>query len=340
MALKKALITGVTGQDGSYLTELLLGKQYEVHGIVRRSSLVQRPRLDHLTVDEDVYGTQFFLHYCDLDDITTLRRILTSVQPDEIYHLAGQSHVGLSFEIPESTCRFTAMGTLQILELLRDLPNPPRFLNVGSSELFGNPLLSPQDELTPFRPITPYGVAKSFAVDMVRVYRESFGLFCCNAICYNHESPRRGDSFVTRKITKAVARAALGEGGRLKLGSLTATRDWGYAPEYVEGMWRLMQADAPRDVVLATGISTSVERFLEYAYSHVGLAWEDHVEVDAKFVRLADSRALVGNPETAKQILDWSARVTAPELARIMVDADVALARSLGTCSVDAPPRG
>ena len=327
--MKKALITGVTGQDGSYLTELLLGMEYEVHGIVRRSSLVQRPRLDHLTVDEDVYGSRFFLHYADLDDITTLRRILMAVEPDELYHLAGQSHVGLSFEIPESTCRFTAMGTLQILELLRDMPKPPRLLNVGSSELFGNPLQSPQDEQTPFRPITPYGVAKSFAVDMVRVYRESFGLFCCNAICYNHESPRRGDSFVTRKITKAVARAALGERGRLKLGNLTATRDWGYAPEYVEGMWRLLQADSPMDVILATGVSTSVERFLEYAYSHVGLAWEEHVEVDAKFVRLADARALVGNPETAKQVLDWSARVTAPELARIMVDADVALARTL-----------
>jgi GDPmannose 4,6-dehydratase len=325
--LKKAVITGVTGQDGSYLTELLLGSQYEVHGIVRRSSLVQRPRLDHLTVDDELYGKRFFLHYCDLDDATTLRRILMKVQPDELYHLAGQSHVGLSFEIPESTCQFTAMGTLQLLEILRDLPQPPRFLNVGSSELFGNPLETPQDEQTPFRPITPYGVAKSFAVDMVRVYRESYNLFCCSAICYNHESPRRGDSFVTRKITRAAARTALGHGGRLKLGNLTATRDWGYAPEYVDGMWRLLQSADPTDIVLATGVSTSVENFLEYAYSHVGLTWQDHVDIDANFIRPADGQALVGNPEAAKRVLGWSARVSAPELARIMVDADIELER-------------
>jgi GDPmannose 4,6-dehydratase len=334
--LKKALITGITGQDGSYLTELLLGKGYEVHGVVRRASLVQRPRLDHLTIDDEVYGKSLFLHYSDLDDSTSLRRILVKVGPDEFYHLAGQSHVGLSFDIPEATCQFTAMATLQILEILRDLPNPPRFLNIGSSELFGNPAESPQDEHTRFRPITPYGVAKSFAVDMVRVYRESFGLFCCNAICYNHESPRRGDSFVTRKITKAVALTALGHGGRLKLGNLAATRDWGYAPEFVEGMWRVLQADSPMDIVLATGVSTSVERFLEYAYSHVGLVWEDHVEVDAKFVRLADARALVGNPDTAKRVLGWSARVTAPELARIMVDADIVLAGRLVASAANA----
>ena len=332
--MKKALITGVTGQDGSYLTELLIAKNYEVHGIVRRSSLVPRPRLDHLTLDESVYGRRLFLHYCDLSDTTALRRLLLSVEPTELYHLAGQSHVGLSFEIPESTCQFTAMGTLQILEILRDLPRPPRFLNVGSSELFGNPLQSPQDEETPFRPITPYGVAKSFAVDMVRVYRESFGLFCCNAICYNHESPRRGDSFVTRKITKAVAQAALGRGGRLKLGNLAATRDWGYAPDFVEGMWLLLQQDAPMDVVLATGISTSVERFVDYAYSHAGLVWQDHVETDAKLMRRADGRELVGNPALAKQVLGWSARITAPELARMMVDADIALARGALTASV------
>lgn len=325
--MKKAVITGVTGQDGSYLTELLLGLQYEVHGIVRRSSLVQRPRLDHLTLDEEVYGNSLFLHYCDLDDTTTLRRILLKVQPDEVYHLAGQSHVGLSFEIPESTSRFTAIGTLQLLEIIRDLPRPPRFLNVGSSELFGNPLESPQNEQTPFRPITPYGVAKSFSVDMVRVYRESFGLFCCNAICYNHESPRRGASFVTRKITKAVARTALGYGGRLKLGNLTATRDWGFAPEYVDGMWRLLQTEQPTDIVLATGVSTSVEGFLEHAYSHAGLRWQDHVDIDQKFIRPADGRALVGSPETARRILGWSARVTVGTLAQIMVDADIEFER-------------
>lgn len=323
--MKKALITGITGQDGSYLTELLLAKGYEVHGAVRRTSLIQRPRLDHLTLDEQVYGQQLFLHYSDLNDNTSLRRILLTVQPDELYHLAGQSHVGLSFEIPEATCQFTAMGTLQILEIVRDLPKPPRFLNIGSSELFGNPSETPQDENTPFRPITPYGVAKAFAVDMVRVYRESFGFFCCNAICYNHESPRRGDAFVTRKIAKAVARAATGCGGRVSLGNMSATRDWGYAPEFVEGMWRLLQSDRPRDIVLATGISTSVEQFVDYAYAHVGMDWHDHVSVDAKFVRPADAQQLVGNPAMAKKVLGWSANVKAPELARIMVDAEIAL---------------
>lgn len=325
--MKKAVITGVTGQDGSYLTELLLLHGYEVHGILRRASLVQRPRLDHLTLDDDVYGRRLFLHYCDLNDTTTLRRILLSIKPDEFYHLAGQSHVGLSFEIPESTCEFTAMGTLQILEIIRDLPVPPRFLNVGSSEMFGNPEESPQNEETPFRPITPYGVAKCFAVQMVRVYRESFGLFCCNAICYNHESPRRGDSFVTRKISKAVAAAVCGSDARLKLGNLASTRDWGYAPEFVEGMWRLLQADSPADVVLATGVSTSVESFLDYAYSHVGLRWEDYVEVDQKLLRRADARALVGNASLAQKSVGWSPKVMAPELARLMVDADVALAQ-------------
>ena len=246
--MTKAVITGITGQDGSYLAELLLQKGYEVHGIVRRASLIQRPRLDHLTGDAAVYNQRLFLHYCDLDDVTTLRRLLLSIQPSELYHLAGQSHVGLSFEIPESTCQFTAMGTLQILEIVRDLPTPPRFLNVGSSELFGNAAHSPQDEDTPFRPITPYGVAKAFAVDMVRVYRQAFGLFCVNAICYNHESPRRGESFVTRKITKAAARIASEGGPKLQLGAISATRDWGYAPEYVEAMWRMMNAETAQDL--------------------------------------------------------------------------------------------
>ena len=205
-AVKKALITGVTGQDGSYLTELLLSKGYEVHGVLRRSSLVQRPRLDHLTVDEKVYGKRFFLHYCELDDVTTLRRLLTTIMPNELYHLAGQSHVGLSFEVPESTCHFTAMGTLRLLELIRDLPDPPRLLNIGSSELFGNPIESPQDEQTPFRPITPYGVAKAFAVDMVRVYRESFGLFCCNAIKEHHINRKRCSDY---KISFVIVTAGI-----------------------------------------------------------------------------------------------------------------------------------
>lgn len=321
--MTKAVITGITGQDGSYLAELLLQKGYEVHGIVRRASLVQRPRLDHLTGDTGVYNHRLFLHYCDLDDVTTLRRLLMRIQPTELYHLAGQSHVGLSFEIPESTSHFTAMGTLQILEIVRDLPDPPRFLNVGSSELFGNAAHSPQNEDTPFVPITPYGVAKVFAVDMVRVYREAFGLFCVNAICYNHESPRRGESFVTRKITRAVARIATEGGAKLQLGALGATRDWGYAPEYVEAMWRMMSADVPRDLILATGISTSVGQFLDHAFSHAGLDWRDHVEVDGKFLRPADAVALIGDPARAQAEIGWTARTDVAALARLMVDADL-----------------
>ena len=326
--MTKAVITGITGQDGSYLAELLLQKGYEVHGIVRRASLIQRPRLDHLTGDVAVYNQRLFLHYCDLDDVTTLRRLLLSIQPTELYHLAGQSHVGLSFEIPESTCQFTAMGTLQILEIVRDLPTPPRFLNVGSSELFGNAAHSPQDEDTPFRPITPYGVAKAFAVDMVRVYRQAFGLFCVNAICYNHESPRRGESFVTRKITKAAARIASQGGPKLQLGAISATRDWGYAPEYVEAMWRMMNAETPQDLVLATGVSTSVGDFLAHAFAHVGLDWQDHVEVDERFLRPADAAALVGNASRAAVAIGWRAQTDVGALARLMVDADLAALRA------------
>lgn len=326
--MRRAVITGITGQDGSYLTELLLEKGYEVHGIVRRASVVQRQRLDHLTSDPAVYGQQLFLHYCDLSDVTTLRRLLVKVQPNEMYHLAGQSHVGLSFQIPESTCHDTAMGTLHILEIIRDLPEPPRFLNVGSSELFGNPSESPQTETTSFRPITPYGVAKAFSVDMARVYRDSHGLFCCNAICYNHESPRRGDSFVTRKISKAVARAALGETHKLKLGNLGGMRDWGYAPEYVEAMWRMLQLEDALDIMLATGVATSVAQFLDYAYSYAGLEWQNYVEIDQKFVRIADAETLVGSPMLAKEALGWQADVTAPKLAAIMVEADLRDARA------------
>lgn len=319
-----AIITGITGQDGSYLTELLLAKGYEVHGIVRRSSSTVRRRLDHMTSDPGVYNQQLFLHYSDLSDITTLRRIVKSVAPDEFYHLAGQSHVGLSFEIPESTCEFTAMGTLGILEILRDVDRPPRFLNMGSSELFGRPDDFPQNESTPFRPVSPYGVSKAFAVDMTKVYRESFDMFACNAIAYNHESPRRGESFVTRKITRAVAEIAAGRASKLALGNLDVSRDWGYAKEYVEAMWRILQADEPNDFVLATGRLTSLEEFLEYAFSHAGLEWRDHVEIDPRFVRPSEPHKLVGNPGRAEALLGWKAKTTAPALARLMVDADMA----------------
>ncbi|GAA0306449.1 GDP-mannose 4,6-dehydratase [Sphingomonas oligophenolica] len=322
-----AFITGISGQDGSYLTELLLSKGYVVHGIVRRASLVDRPRLDHLTADHDIYGSRLFLHYGDLDDVTTLRRLLRRIQPDEFYHLAGQSHVGLSFEIPESTCDFTAMGTLRILEIIRDLEKPPRFLNTGSSEIFGAPKHAPQNEQSPVDPATPYGVAKAFAVQMTRVYRDSFGLFCCNAICYNHESPRRGPSFVTRKITQAAARISLGEPERLTLGNLDGARDWGYAPEYVEAMWRMLQVDAPEDLVIATGTSTTVRQFLEYAFGCVNLDWREHVACDERFLRPADAKLLVGDPARAKATIGWEAQTGAAELAEIMVRADIAALR-------------
>ncbi|HVJ68260.1 MAG TPA: GDP-mannose 4,6-dehydratase [Caulifigura sp.] len=318
-----ALITGITGQDGSYLTELLLEKGYTIHGIVRRSSRTERPRIDHLTHDPSIYSSRLFLHYADLQDATTLRRILMKVGPDEVYHLAGQTHVGISFEIPESTCEFTAMGALRLLEILRDLPKPPKVLNTGSSEMFGVPTASPQNEETPYRPVTPYGVAKTFAVNMTHVYRKAFGMFACNAICYNHESPRRGESFVTRKITRAVARIKLGSREVLRLGNLDASRDWGFAGDYIEAMWRMLQQDVPNDYILATGRQTTVREFLELAFRSVGLNWHDHVQVDQGQFRAADSSTLVGDASKARRVLGWTPKVSLPELVDMMVQSDL-----------------
>lgn len=318
-----ALITGITGQDGSYLTELLLEKGYQVHGLVRRQSSTVRRRLEHLYADPSIYGQRLHLHYADLDDATTIRRILTGLEPDELYHLAGQSHVGTSFEIPESTCESTAMGTLRLLEILRDLPHRPRLLQASSSEIFGRPTDSPQNEQTPQRPVTPYGVAKAFATNMVGVYRDSFGFFACNAICYNHESPRRGESFVTRKITRGVAAIHRGETDHIKLGNLDIERDWGYAPEYVEGMWRMLQHDTPGDYVLATGRSHRLESFLEAAFAVVDRDYRDYVRTDPRFVRPAEVFRLVGDPSKAARELDWRAKTGLPELARIMVEHDL-----------------
>jgi GDPmannose 4,6-dehydratase len=323
--LLSALITGITGQDGSYLTELLLGKGYTVHGLVRRSSTTQRTRLDPLFFGRDVYGTRLFLHYADLDDTTTIRRLLIKTRPDELYHLAGQSHVGASFDIPESTCEFTAMGTLRLLEILRDLDKQPKFLNIGSSEIFGNPDESPQNELTPMRPVTPYGVAKAFAVNMTRVYREAFGMFACNAICYNHESPRRGESFVTRKITLAAAAISLGLQKTIQLGSLDSRRDWGYAPEYVDAMWRMMQQPKADDYVLATGVAHSVEEFLDAAFKHVGLDWRNHYRHDPRFDRPTEIANLVGESSKAKRNLEWSPQTGFESLVGLMVDSDKAV---------------
>ena len=317
-----AFVTGITGQDGSYLTDLLLSKGYEVHGVLRRSSTIDRPRIDHLTQDPAIYNERLFLHYCDLDDITTLRRILRKVEPDEFYHLAGQSHVGVSFDIPESTCDFTAMATLRILEVLRDLEKKPRFLTTGSSEVFGSPSESPQSLTTPMLPQSPYGVAKSFAVNMTRVYREAFGMFACNAICYNHESERRSPSFVTRKISRGVADIAAGQQDKLVLGNLDIWRDWGYAPEFVEAMWLMLQAETAQDLIICTGEATSLKLFLDVAFRHAGLNWRDHVETDPRLVRRSEPARLVGDPSYAEAAIGWRAKTKAADVARLLVDAD------------------
>src|SRR3954469_3275579 len=262
-----ALITGITGQDGSYLAELLLEKGYTVYGIVRRASMFNRSRIEHLRADPAIYGQRLFLEYADLHDATTLRRLIKRVRPDEIYHLAGQSHVGLSFEIPESTCDDVAKGTLTLLEICRDQDYPVRFYHASSSEVFGKPDQVPQTETTAFRPQSPYGCAKAFATDLCRVYREAYGMFVSSGITYNHESPRRGESFVTRKITSSAARIKAGKQDCLWLGNLSATRDWGYAKEYVEGMWRMLQRPTPADYILATGQACSVRDFVASAFS-------------------------------------------------------------------------
>lgn len=321
---KKALITGITGQDGSYLTELLLEHGYTVHGIVRRSSSTIRARIDHLTCDPSVYNDRLFLHYADLDDATTLRRLLISLEPNEIYHLAGQSHVGLSFEIPESTCEFTAMGTLRLLETIRDLKCKPKILHASSSEIFGNPAEHPQTELTPFRPTNPYGIAKCFATDMVRVYRERFGIFGCNAICYNHESPRRGQSFVTSKIAKAAASIKLGLQKDLVLGDLDSMRDWGWAPDYVRGMWQMLQSDTPDDFVLATGKLHSVRDFLDIAFARVGLDWNDYVKQDPKFIRMENNRRLLGCSSKAFDKFGWKSTKDFQDIVNAIVDSFLA----------------
>jgi len=327
--MRKAMITGITGQDGSYLTELLLGKGYQVHGIVRRSSTLDRPRLAQQYLDETIYGKRLFLHYADLSDVTSIRRIVQRVAPDEFYHLAGQSHVGLSFEIPESTCELTAIGTLRILEILRDQPTPPRFVHASSREIFGTPTEVPQNEQTPMNPNSPYGVAKAFATQMVKIYREAHGLFFCNAICYNHESPRRSENFVTRKISLAAARAKLGLQRELLLGNINACRDWGYAAEYVEAIWRMLQKDRPSDYVLATGETHSVREFLSLAFETVGLNWEDYYRLDPRFARPADPENLLGDPSYANRELGWKAETTLAELAKLMVEHDLERVKAL-----------
>ena len=312
-----ALITGITGQDGSFLTDLLLEKGYEVHGVVRRSSSLERSRLAHLYANPQIYK-RLFLHYADLDDPTTLRRVITQVRPHELYHLAGQSHVGLSFDIPETTCSFTAMGTLRLLEILRDLEHPPRLFHATSSEIFGNPEQVPQDERTPMAPINPYGCAKAFATQMVAIYRQSYKLFAVNGILYNHESPRRGEHFVTRKICRAAAAIKLGRQQKLTLGDTSAQRDWGHAKDTVRGMWLSLQHEKPNDYVFATGQLHRVQDVLEIAFDTLGLDWRKHLDVDPYLMRAAEPLHLVGDASNARAVLGWAPCIGFEELIQEM----------------------
>ena len=319
-----ALITGITGQDGSYLTELLLAKGYTVHGVVRRTSNLLRSRIEHLRTDPALVGRRLFLHYGDLNDGTTLRRIFARVEPAEVYHLAGQSHVGLSFEIPESTCDEVGMATLRLLEICRDQKQLVRFYHASSSEIFGRAEESPQTEETPLRPASPYGCAKAFATQLARVYRNSYGLFVCNGILYNHESPRRGENFVTRKITRAAARIARGLERELSLGSLESRRDWGHAREYVNAMWLMMQHETAEDYVVATGRTHSVRDFVEAAFAAVKLDPDQYVKRDPAFDRPAEPVDLVGSPEKIARVLGWRAQGSFGDLVREMVEAELA----------------
>lgn len=321
---RTAFITGITGQDGSYLTELLLREGYEVHGLVRRASLFNRSRIEHLRNDPAIGGQRLFLHYGDLNDTTSLRRIFRQVRPREVYHLAGQSHVGLSFEIPEATVQEIANATLGLFEILRDQDQPVRCYHAATSEIFGAPEHAPQREDTAMRPASPYGCAKAFATNLARVYRDAYGLFICNGIAYNHESPRRGENFVTRKISLAAARIARGLQTDLVLGNLETRRDWGYAPEYVEAMWRMLQQEKADDYVLATGESHALEDFLTAAFDVVGLDWRHYVRSDARFVRPQEPVRLVGDASRARTQLGWEPKTKLKALARLMVECDLA----------------
>jgi GDPmannose 4,6-dehydratase len=319
---KRALITGITGQDGSYMAELLLEKGYEVHGVVRRSSSFNTARIDHLHVGPHDEEPRLFVHYGDLTDPVALTRLVDQLRPDEIYHLGSQSDVRVSFDLPALTFDVTANGTLRLLQAVREAGLDARFLHASSSEMFGA-AAPPQSETTPFHPRSPYGVAKAAAHWAGINYREAYGAFVSNAIMFNHESPRRGDAFVTRKISRAVARIGAGLQETLHLGNLEARRDWGYAPDYVEAMWRLLQADHPSDVVLATGESHSVRDFAERAFAHAGLDHEGRIEIDPRYYRPSEVDDLVGDASLARELIGWEPRVRFDELVGIMVDADV-----------------
>jgi len=346
MKMKKALITGITGQDGSYLAELLLEKGYEVHGIKRRSSSFNTERIDHIYQDPHVENARFILHYGDLTDSSNLTRIIQQVQPDEIYNLGAQSHVQVSFEVPEYTADSDAVGTLRLLESIRllGLEKKTRFYQASTSELYGMVQEIPQKETTPFYPRSPYGVAKLYGFWIVKNYRESYGMYACNGILFNHASPRRGETFVTRKITRAAAKIRMGLQDTVYLGNLHAKRDWGFAGDYVEGMWRMLQQNEPDDFILATGVTTTVRDFVDMAFREAGieLAWEGRnenekgrdvktgniaVQVDPRYFRPAEVDILIGDPTKARQKLGWKPKVSLPELVKMMVFTDLEIAR-------------
>jgi len=325
--MKRALITGITGQDGSYLAELLLGKGYEVHGVIRRSSSFNTERIDHLYADPHEPEARLLLHYGDLTDGAGLRQILTSVKPDEIYNLGAQSHVRVSFDQPVYTAQVDAVGTVRLLEAIRDTGLQTRFYQASSSEMYGKAAEVPQRETTPFHPRSPYGCAKVYSFWQTVNYRESYGMFCCNGILFNHESPRRGETFVTRKITRAATRIKQGLQDKLYLGNLDAKRDWGYAGDYVEAMWLMLQHEKPDDYVIATGHAHSVSEFLDLAFGCVDLNWRKHIEIDPRYFRPAEVDVLVGDASKAASILGWEPRVSFAELVEMMIEADMELAR-------------
>lgn len=344
--MRRALVTGITGQDGSYLAELLLGKGYEVHGVVRRASTFNTDRIDHLYVDPHEPNARFFLHYGDLAEATVIRRILERIEPDEVYHLGAQSHVKVSFEEPEYTADVVALGTLRVLESVRDYNTRTkrgvRVYQAASSEMFGASL-PPQSEATRFCPRSPYAVSKVAAYWFAVNYREAYGMFVANGILFNHESPRRGETFVTRKITRAAGRIKLGLQDKLYLGNLDARRDWGFAGDHVEAMWLMLQQPEPDDFVIATGESHSVREFLEGAFAHLGLDWTRHVEIDPRYLRPTEVDHLEGDASKARRVLGWRPRVTFRELVRMMVDEDLELARqelTLRRAGHRAPLRG
>jgi GDPmannose 4,6-dehydratase len=327
--MKKALITGISGQDGSYLAELLLAKGYQVHGIVRRSSSFNTGRIDPIYQDPHVPDVRLKLHYGDLNDASSLNRLLRTIQPDEIYNLGAQSHVRVSFDIPEYTAEVTALGTVRLLEAIRESGLTPKFYQASSSEMFGKVLEIPQRETTPFYPRSPYGVAKVYAYWITVNYREAYNLFACNGILFNHESPRRGETFVTRKITRAAARIKLGVQQELYLGNLDAKRDWGFAGDYVQAMWMMLQAAQPDDYVVATGETHTVREFLDRAFGHLELDWKRYVKIDQRYYRPTEVDLLIGDAAKARKVLGWEPKVSFEDLVVMMVEADLRAERCI-----------